>query len=97
MRPAQLTPENKNSTYHKKGDEVVSMRPAQLTPENDALAFGVMADGAVSMRSAQLTPENHRGHVLRPAQTGGFNEAGAINAGKLRRITEPKADQSMFQ
>ena len=60
-----------------------SMRPAQLTPENfDSMDPAFRASGPASMRPAQLTPENPRLISLLIETDFGFNEAGAINAGK---------------
>ena len=59
------------------------MRPAQLTPENGQHQVADHHDRRASMRPAQLTPENASAcdpsEIARPS----FNEAGAINAGKL--------------
>ena len=60
-----------------------SMRPAQLTPENKIdQPLGSLGAGA-SMRPAQLTPENRFPADAEFRSRSRFNEAGAINAGKL--------------
>ncbi len=60
------------------------MRPAQLTPENGELEGQNATFVDVSMRPAQLTPENADGRLQQNFDRIGFNEAGAINAGKQR-------------
>ena len=59
------------------------MRPGRLTPENDPQAASKGHFTHASMRPGRLTPENES-HLLRfSARLDGFNEAGAINPGKL--------------
>ena len=60
------------------------MRPAQLTPENLENGDEALRLDVTSMRPAQLTPENRCRPIGRATGSGHFNEAGAINAGKLR-------------
>ena len=85
MRPGQLTPENRNGAVRASSSHQASMRPGQLTPEN-VVAEGVAQPAGASMRPGQLTPENEqRFHAIFVAEPG-FNEAGAINPGKRRRL-----------
>ena len=70
------------------------MRPAQLTPENDRAGHFVVHDHAASMRPAQLTPENRGSTSAAFGGPAGFNEAGAINAGK--RVEKVYADRHRF-
>ena len=59
------------------------MRPAQLTPENSLAMITTPAEACdASMRPAQLTPENVKAKGRPGWEENGFNEAGAINAGK---------------
>ena len=63
------------------------MRPAQLTPENfdsDSVDLGALF---TSMRPAQLTPENRSLRTAPRPRREYFNEAGAINAGKLCAVS----------
>ena len=50
-----------------------------------------------SMRPAQLTPENARRNGHSFPRRAGFNEAGAINAGKRRRRLTFSASRIMLQ
>ena len=89
MRPAQLTPENGPCGRPGGTRDGASMRPAQLTPENGAEeARRSRGRGGASMRPAQLTPENFPPCAPMSGWTASFNEAGAINAGKLRAFGE---------
>ena len=62
--------------------DLASMRPAQLTPENAIRRKRPSTCSPASMRPAQLTPENWPPPSSTISSRGGFNEAGAINAGK---------------
>ena len=59
------------------------MRPGQLTPENDHHGAFPQQSIRASMRPGQLTPENLRTHPAAFGRLNRFNEAGAINPGKL--------------
>ena len=65
------------------------MRPAQLTPENSLTNRASTSSGVASMRPAQLTPENPCEIRNIERAIPGFNEAGAINAGKHRPHDRP--------
>ena len=66
-------------------DCLASMRPAQLTPENPLRNRSRVVEPGASMRPAQLTPENVLQDRDDHRNEQGFNEAGAINAGKPPR------------
>ena len=63
------------------------MRPGQLTPENVMKKAKHSADVRASMRPGQLTPENASGPIACLPRGMRFNEAGAINPGKLLSIS----------
>ena len=73
------------------------MRPTQLTPENDdaSAAFAERADA--SMRPAQLTPENASTQRSSLGRRRCFNEAGAINAGKLTYLRSGSSGKTALQ
>ena len=60
------------------------MRPGQLTPENTYFrCYKEIGKAKASMRPGQLTPENEVFRYRFYNSYESFNEAGAINPGKL--------------